>query len=90
MIYARITGTGSYLPEKKLSNRDLEAMVETSDEWIFSRTGIRSRHIAAENETTSDLALAASQRAISAAGIDPYAAAVSDVTCWSSLPLRSA
>ena len=54
MTYARITGTGSYLPEKKLSNRDLEAMVETSDEWIYSRTGIRSRHIAAENEATSE------------------------------------
>lgn len=73
MTYARITGTGSYLPEKKLSNRDLEAMVETSDEWIYSRTGIRSRHIAAENETTSDLALAASQRAIDAAQIEPEA-----------------
>ncbi len=73
MTYARIIGTGSYLPEKKLSNRDLEAMVETSDEWIYSRTGIRSRHIAAENETTSDLALAASRRAIAAAQIEPQA-----------------
>ncbi|MEO6024773.1 MAG: beta-ketoacyl-ACP synthase III [Burkholderiales bacterium] len=73
MTYARIIGTGSYLPEKKLSNRDLEAMVETSDEWIYSRTGIRSRHIAAENETTSDLALAASRRAIAAAQIEPRA-----------------
>ena len=73
MSYARITGTGSYLPEKKLSNRDLEALVETSDEWIFSRTGIRNRHIAADNETTSDLAFAASRRAIAAAGIDASA-----------------
>lgn len=70
MIYSRIIGTGSYLPEKKLSNRDLESMVDTSDEWIYTRTGIRNRHIAAEHETTSDLALKASQRAIAAADID--------------------
>lgn len=70
MTYSRIIGTGSYLPEKKLSNRDLESMVDTSDEWIYSRTGIRNRHIAAEYETTSDLALKASQRAIAAANID--------------------
>ena len=70
MTYSRIIGTGSYLPEKKLSNRDLESMVDTSDEWIYARTGIRNRHIAAEYETTSDLALKASQRAIAAANID--------------------
>lgn len=70
MTYSRIIGTGSYLPEKKLSNRDLESMVDTSDEWIYTRTGIRNRHIAAEYETTSDLALKASQRAIAAADID--------------------
>ena len=70
MTYSRIIGTGSYLPEKKLSNRDLESMVDTSDEWIYARTGIRNRHIAAEYETTSDLALKASQRAIAAADID--------------------
>ena len=70
MTYSRIIGTGSYLPEKKLSNRDLESMVDTSDEWIYTRTGIRNRHIAAEYETTSDLALRASQRAIAAANID--------------------
>lgn len=70
MTYSRIIGTGSYLPEKKLSNRDLESMVDTSDEWIYTRTGIRNRHIAAEHETTSDLALKASQRAIAAADID--------------------
>ena len=70
MTYSRIIGTGSYLPEKKLSNRDLESMVDTSDEWIYTRTGIRNRHIAAEYETTSDLALKASQRAIAAANID--------------------
>lgn len=70
MIYSRIIGTGSYLPEKMLSNRDLEAMMDTSDEWIFTRTGIRNRHIANEHETTSDIAFNASQRAIEAAKID--------------------
>jgi len=69
--YSKIIGTGSYLPEKVLTNRDLEAMMDTSDEWIFTRTGIRQRHIAADNENTSDLALIASRRAIEAAGITP-------------------
>jgi 3-oxoacyl-[acyl-carrier-protein] synthase-3 len=68
---SRIVGTGSYLPEKILTNRDLESMVETSDEWIFSRTGIRERRIAAEDETASDLALAASRHALAAAGLRP-------------------
>jgi len=68
-IYSRITGTGGYLPEKIVTNRDLEKTVDTSDEWIYSRTGIRQRHVAADNETTSDLALHASRRAIEAAGI---------------------
>ena len=71
MIYSRIVGTGSYLPEKILTNHDLQKIVETSDEWIASRTGIRERHIAAENETTSDLAFNASRRAIEMAGADP-------------------
>ncbi len=70
-IYSRITGTGSYLPEKVLRNRDLEGTIDTSDEWIYTRTGIRQRHIAADAETTSDLALVASRRAIEAAGIAP-------------------
>lgn len=70
MIYSRIVGTGSYLPEKILTNADLERMVDTTDEWIFARTGIRERHIAADGEFTSDLALRASRRAIDAAGID--------------------
>jgi 3-oxoacyl-[acyl-carrier-protein] synthase-3 len=70
-IYSKIAGTGSYLPAKVLTNRDLEQKVETSDEWIFSRTGIRQRHIAADDECTSDLALHASRRAIEAAGIAP-------------------
>ncbi|CAH0138773.1 beta-ketoacyl-ACP synthase III [Stenotrophomonas indicatrix] len=69
-IYSRIAGTGSYLPEKVLTNADLEKMVETSDEWIQTRTGIRERHIAAEGETTSDLGYQAALRAIEAAGID--------------------
>lgn len=71
MRYSRITGTGSYLPEKILTNQELEGRIETSDEWIFSRTGIRSRHVAAEGETTSDLALQASRRAMEAAGVGP-------------------
>ncbi|MEO5861983.1 MAG: beta-ketoacyl-ACP synthase III [Burkholderiales bacterium] len=70
MIYSRIIGTGAYLPEKMLSNRDLEAMVNTSDQWIFTRTGIRNRHIASEQENTSDLAFKATQRATEAANID--------------------
>ncbi len=69
VIHSRIIGTGSYLPEKILTNSDLAAVVETSDEWIQQRTGIRQRHIAADNETTSDLALKASQRALEMAGI---------------------
>lgn len=68
-VFARIAGTGSYLPEKVLTNADLEQFVETSDEWIASRTGIRQRHIAAEGETTGDLALHAATRALEAAGM---------------------
>jgi 3-oxoacyl-[acyl-carrier-protein] synthase III len=70
-VYSRITGTGSYLPKKILTNRDLEAIVDTSDEWIYTRTGIRQRHVAADDENTSDLALVAGRRAIEAAGITP-------------------
>jgi 3-oxoacyl-[acyl-carrier-protein] synthase-3 len=68
--YSRIIGTGAYLPAKILTNQDLEKTVDTSDEWIHARTGIRQRHIAADDEQTSDLALAASRRALAAAGID--------------------
>lgn len=71
MIYSRIVGTGSYLPKKILTNHDLQRIVETSDEWIVSRTGIRERHIVAENETTSDLAFNASRNAIEMAGVNP-------------------
>jgi 3-oxoacyl-[acyl-carrier-protein] synthase III len=68
--YSRIVGTGAYLPAKILTNQDLERTVDTSDEWIHSRTGIRQRHVAADDEQTSDLALAASRKALAAAGID--------------------
>jgi 3-oxoacyl-[acyl-carrier-protein] synthase-3 len=69
-VYSRIAGTGSYLPEKVLTNADLEKMVDTNDEWIVSRSGIRERHIAAEGETTGDLAFHAATRALEAAGLD--------------------
>lgn len=69
MTFSRIAGTGSYLPSKVLTNADLERMVDTTDEWIVARTGIRERHIAAEGELTSDLALQASLKAIESAGI---------------------
>jgi len=69
MNYSRIAGTGSYLPKKILTNAELERMVDTTDEWIFSRTGIRERHIVADDEFTSDLALHAARKAIEAAGI---------------------
>lgn len=68
-IYSRIVGTGSYLPKKVLTNRDLELSVDTTDEWIYTRTGIRQRHIAADGQKTSDLALEASHSALRAAGI---------------------
>ena len=68
-IYSRIAGTGSYLPEKVLTNADLEKMVDTSDEWIVTRSGIRERHIALPEQTTSDLAYEASLKALEAAGM---------------------
>lgn len=67
--YSRIIGTGGYLPAKVLTNHDIERMVDTTDEWIYTRTGIRQRHIAADDEKTSDLALQASRKALQAAGI---------------------
>ncbi len=69
-VYARIAGTGSYLPANAVSNEELARRVDTSDEWIASRTGIRNRHIAAEGETTCDLAYHASVRALEAAGVE--------------------
>jgi len=71
LIYSRIAGTGSYLPHKVISNFDLEKMVDTTDEWIRSRTGIERRHIAADGETTVDLAEHAVRRALEAAGVAP-------------------
>jgi 3-oxoacyl-[acyl-carrier-protein] synthase III len=68
-LSARIIGTGSHLPDHILTNAELEKRVETSDQWIRERTGIEQRHIAAEGETTSDLAAAAAQKAMAAAGV---------------------
>ena len=70
MIYSRIAGTGSYLPERVMTNADLEKRVDTTDEWIRERTGIRERRIAAEGETTGDLAEIAARRAMEAAGVE--------------------
>ena len=66
-----IAGTGSYLPERILTNADLEKMVETSDEWIVQRSGIRERRIASDDQATSDLALEAAQKALEASGLGP-------------------
>lgn len=70
-IYATITGVGHYAPEKVLTNDDLEKMVDTSDEWIVTRTGIRERHIAAPDEFTSHMAIAAARKALAHAGVAP-------------------
>jgi 3-oxoacyl-[acyl-carrier-protein] synthase III len=67
----RIAGTGSYLPERILTNADLQKMVDTTDEWILSRTGIRERHIAREDEATSDMCVAAARQAMESAGVSP-------------------
>ena len=69
MLRSRIIGCGAYLPEKVLTNDDLAKTVDTSNDWIVGRTGITQRHIAADGQLTSDLALAAAERAVSAAGI---------------------
>jgi len=71
LIYSRISGTGSYLPAKVITNHDLEKLVDTSDEWIRSRTGIERRHVVADGETTVDLAEQAARRALEAAGVAP-------------------
>jgi 3-oxoacyl-[acyl-carrier-protein] synthase-3 len=70
-MYSRIAGTGKYLPQRVLTNADLEKMVETTDEWIKTRTGIELRHIAADNEYTSDLAYKAGLAALETAGVSP-------------------
>jgi len=69
MIYSRIEGTGRYLPERIMTNADLEKMVETSDEWIRTRTGVERRHVATEDQLTSDLCVEAAKNAIEDAGI---------------------
>src|SRR4051812_29008147 len=70
-MYSRIAGTGSYLPDKVVSNFDLEKTMDTTDEWIRTRTGIERRHIAAQGQTTDDMAEFAARRAIEAAGVTP-------------------
>ncbi|MDX1626418.1 MAG: beta-ketoacyl-ACP synthase 3, partial [Wenzhouxiangellaceae bacterium] len=70
-MHARIIGTGRFLPEKVVTNADLEKIVETSDEWIQTRTGIRERRVAADDQTTCDLAEGASRAALEDAGVDP-------------------
>ncbi len=69
MIYSKIAGTGRYLPEKILTNADLEKMVDTTDEWIRTRTGVERRHVAAEDQTTSDLCVEAAKKAMEAADV---------------------
>ena len=69
VIRSKILGVGSYLPEKVMTNDDLSKMVETSDEWIVERTGIKIRHLAADEEVTSDLAVKAARDALENAGI---------------------
>jgi 3-oxoacyl-[acyl-carrier-protein] synthase-3 len=69
MTYSRIEGTGRYLPARIMTNADLEKMVDTSDEWIRTRTGVERRHVAAEDELTSDLCVEAAKEAIESAGI---------------------
>jgi 3-oxoacyl-[acyl-carrier-protein] synthase III len=69
MIYSRIAGTGRFLPERILTNADLEKMVDTTDEWIRTRTGVERRHIASEDQTTSDLCVEAAKTAMDAAGV---------------------
>ena len=68
-----VRGVGGYLPRKVLTNNDLAAMVDTTDQWITERTGIRKRHIAAEGEASSDMATAASRVALERAGLTPEA-----------------
>ena len=69
MTFSRIAGTGGYLPERVMTNKELEGMVDTSDQWIRERSGIKRRHIAADGEKTSDMALAAARKAIEASGV---------------------
>jgi 3-oxoacyl-[acyl-carrier-protein] synthase-3 len=70
MIYSSIAGTGAYLPSRVMTNKDFEALVDTSDQWIQERTGIKRRHVAADDETTSDMALEAALQALTMAAVD--------------------
>ncbi|PCI22726.1 MAG: 3-oxoacyl-ACP synthase [Piscirickettsiaceae bacterium] len=70
MFNAKITGTGSYLPEKVVTNKDFESIIDTTDEWIFARTGIKQRHVIAEHETASSMAEIAATKALEAAGVN--------------------
>ena len=87
-MYTKIIGTGSYLPEQVRTNADLEKMVDTSDEWIVTRTGIRERHIAAPNETVSTMGFEAATRAIEMAGIEKDQIGLNDF-CYARFPERS-
>lgn len=71
MKYSKIVGTGSYLPDRVVTNQELESRIDTTDEWIVSRTGIEARHVAADGEMTSDLAFHAARRAMEAAQVKP-------------------
>ncbi|MCU7811541.1 MAG: beta-ketoacyl-ACP synthase 3, partial [Candidatus Thiodiazotropha sp. (ex Notomyrtea botanica)] len=71
MIYSRITGTGGYLPDNVVTNKDLEKIVDTTEQWIVERTGIHKRHIAREDEYTCDLAEQAARNALDMAGLSP-------------------
>ena len=71
ILHAKIIGTGSAVPERVLTNHDLEQMVDTSDDWITVRTGIKERRVASEGEFTSTFATRAAQRALEMAGVDP-------------------
>lgn len=86
-IRSVIRGVGAYLPSRILTNDDLARMVDTSDEWIQERTGIKQRHIAAEGELTSDLGVAASRQALVRAGIDPID--IDLIVCATSTPDRT-
>lgn len=70
-ISSKISATGRYLPDRVVTNKDMESIVETTDEWIVQRSGIKQRHIAADNETTSDLAIAAARHALESADLSP-------------------
>ena len=70
MTHSKIAGTGGYLPERVMTNQEFEKIVDTSDEWIRERSGIKRRHIAADGETTSDMGIAAARKAMQAAGVE--------------------